>query len=311
MEITPPSGIALDLDSETYHADPCATPSLSSSVAHILTKQSPKHAWAAHPRLGGKPRAPRAAWDTGSLSHRLLLGAGDEVAIVNASDWRTKAAKEARAEARARHAIPVLRHKHEEAQAKAEIIRAQLLELGFDLTKGHSEVTAFWRETWEPGKQIECRARLDHLIIGDGRAVILDLKSTASANPSDVARSASSFGYHIQETAYRCAIETIRPDLTGRVDFAFLFYELEEPYAVTPARLSGSFRELGSRQWARAVQQWGSCLERNAWPGYTESVVTLEPPPWALKDDLEAQSEAAEKALFGDDEDEDDEEGDD
>ena len=39
---------------EQYHADPCVTASLSSSIAKILIEQSPMHAWMAHPRLNLK-----------------------------------------------------------------------------------------------------------------------------------------------------------------------------------------------------------------------------------------------------------------
>ncbi len=34
-----------------YHADPCADPSLSRSIAEKLILESPRHAHAAHPRL--------------------------------------------------------------------------------------------------------------------------------------------------------------------------------------------------------------------------------------------------------------------
>lgn len=40
-----------DLDESTYHADPCAAPSLSSSIAKVLLFKSPLHARYCHPKL--------------------------------------------------------------------------------------------------------------------------------------------------------------------------------------------------------------------------------------------------------------------
>jgi hypothetical protein len=42
----------LDVSTAEYHADPCAQPSLSASIARELIHKSPLHAWQVHPKLG-------------------------------------------------------------------------------------------------------------------------------------------------------------------------------------------------------------------------------------------------------------------
>ena len=49
----------LDVTHEQYLADPCATPSLNQSTAHVMLTKSPLHAWHQHPRLGKA----RYRWD--------------------------------------------------------------------------------------------------------------------------------------------------------------------------------------------------------------------------------------------------------
>jgi hypothetical protein len=40
-----------DTTAVDYHADPCPEPSLSAHIAALLCARSPRHAWAAHPKL--------------------------------------------------------------------------------------------------------------------------------------------------------------------------------------------------------------------------------------------------------------------
>lgn len=291
-----------DVDPAKYHADDLGVdrPTLSASIAHVLETCSPLHAHAKHPRLGGLVREPKDWHDHGSLSHRLLLGRGAEVEVVEAPDWRTKAAREARDAAREAGKIPVLEADYLAAEATSEELRARFADRGVELD-GESEVVALWEEPSDQGGPVACRGMLDHLKAGGGKAVIYDLKSCRSAHPDACRRSADSYGYAIQEAAYRSALELAMPHMTGRVDFVFVFYELEPPYAVTPVRLAGAFRELGERRWRRAVGTWARCLREGRWPGYADDgVVSLEPPPWALNRDLEKNAAAGEAALMGD-----------
>ena len=113
MKIDKP-GIYPGVSSADYFADPCPTPSLTQSLCKILIETSPQHAWTAHPRLNPQFEYDSdTKFDLGNVAHRLVLGRGKEIEVIEFDDWRSKAAKEARAKARFESRIPVgLPHIH-------------------------------------------------------------------------------------------------------------------------------------------------------------------------------------------------------
>lgn len=278
---------------DEYFAEPCKEPALSASIAHVLDNESPLHAWSRHPKLGGVSRPATKALDNGSLSHALLLGTGKDVEVIDAADYRTNAAKDARDLARKLGKVPVLADDYRDAERKATILRARFIDKGIALD-GQSEVTALWPETATTGAPVQCRGMLDHLKLPR----IYDIKSIRSANPETCKRHVADYGYAIQRAAYVSAVEKIRPDLLGRVDFIFVFYELEPPFAVTPIRMNGEFRELGARAWRRAIDRWEQCLRTNKWPDYTDAnqILDLAPLPWTLTRDSERHGEESSDA---------------
>lgn len=280
----------LDCTEEEYFRDPCATPSLSQSIAHTLLTKSPYHAWLAHPRLGGTKRESTRAKDHGSLVHTFLLGLGKEIELISADDFRTKAAKEERDAAVAAGKLPVLTKDAKDAMAIVADIRKGLDELGIRLT-GVSEAKVEWTEQSSSGPVL-CRGMMDHLIADDGQ--IFDVKTCRSAHPKACTSHVIEYGYDIQHAAYRSALRALRPNVAGRERFTFLFIE-ELPEGsprrviITPAELDGRLRELGERRWARGVETWGACLSTNAWASYADRVIRLEAPDWALaREALEA-----------------------
>jgi hypothetical protein len=199
--------------------------------------------------------------------------------VVDAPDWRTKAAKEERDAATAAGRLPVLAHEYAEAQRIVDAIRDQMDGFGIAL-KGVSEQAIVWEEASALGPVL-CKGLLDHLILATGG--IIDLKTTRNAHPRECARSAISYGYDLQAAAYSSALEHLRPDLAGRIDFIFLFVEMEPPYMLVPARLDDSMRELGERRWRRAIEAWARCLQDEHWPAYAEEPVLLKALGWALR----------------------------
>lgn len=269
----------LDVTAAQYHADPLPTPSLSSSLAHVLLSQSPQHAYLLHPKLGGKVREATKTMDGGTLAHELLLGVGGGLVVIDADDFKSKAAREARDVARSAGQTPVLKSAFEDAKVAVEQWRARLEILGIVLS-GKSEVAVTWDEEPIPGRPVACRGMIDHLKID--RGVIYDLKTIRSAHPKVCARHMIEYGYDVQYAAYTRALEALRPELAGRTDFVFLFCETEPPYCITPARPNGTMRELGRTRWDRAVGLWNDCLTFNKWPGYADGIIELEAPPWAI-----------------------------
>jgi len=281
-------GLYPSISHEGYHADPCPSPSLSASIAHKLVTRSPLHAWHAHPKLGaGEREDPTAAMDNGTLVHRMLLGKGPDLVRVEADDWRTKAAKEARDAAREAGKLAVLAEKLDAAIVLSETLTKRLKDEHGIVLDGLSEVTAVWREG-----DVWCRGRFDHWKELGVAGTIYDLKFVDNASPEAFARHMVNYGSDIQEAAYVSAVETLYPPMAGRVRFWFIAIESSPPHPIQVYGSAGSMRELGRRKWRRAVDLWSSCLSSGKWPGYGSDVLTVEAPAWEVAKDMEKQINA-------------------
>lgn len=264
-----------------YHADPCELPALNQTTALILNKKSPLHAWLQHPRLGGKKRVPTAAMNEGKLADSLLFETVGDFEVVDAENYRTKAAQQARDEILGRGVQPVLPHELAEAQSAADAIRVRLALAGLDLMAGKQQVPIYWVETADDGTKVQCRGLLDQL---EG-LTIRDLKKIKDAAPADLNKHCERYGYDIQAAAYMSGVAQCIPESTGRVKFEWVFIEANEPYAVTRAEPAGSMCALGHARWRRAVNIWAKCLSTGMWPGYEEGgLVRVEASQWALQD---------------------------
>lgn len=280
----------LTLSDADYFADKVLpdTPTLSQSIAKLLVDQSPLHAWAAHPRLGNcADRESTKALDDGTLMHHMLLGTGEgSVVLIDADNFRTKAAQEARDAATAAGLLPVLASKHAALQASVGMMRDRMADAGVDMDlfdAAQSEAGILW---YEDG--VACRGRMDKLHVE--RRTIFDVKKSRSAHPLACARHMLAYGYDIQWAAYTSAVEALT-GAPGEVDFQFIFIEDKAPYAVTVGRPDGIMRELGARKWKQAVALWKSCMESGKWPGYAVKPVNLEAPAWAISQQMESEME--------------------
>lgn len=260
-------------------------PRLSQTYAKLLL-ECPLKAWNQHPLLGGKDSNSTAAMDEGKLFERLVTGFGiNDLVLLPFDDYRTSAAKDAKKEATDAGLIPIKAKHFDDAMKAAQAIRSKMeAHIGLSFDAVDHQV----RFEWE-SDGCACSGVLDCLIIEESRARIFDLKKTQSANPKDLERSITRYGYHIQQAAYIEAVEFFYPHLSGRVSFEFLFYETSEPYCVTPARLDGGLRMLGQSRWDAAKARWRDCLMNGSWPEYSatnlqDGAVVLSAKPWDLND---------------------------
>jgi hypothetical protein len=274
----------LDISETDYHADPCDTPSLSSSVAKTIITRSAYHAWREHPKLGGVKREASKAMDVGSLIHSLVLDGGVGLQVIDASDYRTKAAQEARTAAHEAGLVPVLRNALEAAQEAAQRITSRLADRGINLD-GRSGAVITWDEPSSLGP-VRCRAMLDHL----WPASFLELKTISTADVETCQRQAYSLGYDIQMAAYTSAVEALGAP-PGRLDPLIAFAEADEPNCVSVFRLNESLAELGRRRWRRAVETWAECLQSGVWPEYQarRQIGYLHAPAWAMHREMEQE----------------------
>lgn len=269
------SGI-YDLSATAYHADPCDEPSLSSSIAKVLCADSPRHAWAQHPRLNtaGYVREDSAAFDVGTAAHDIWLRGVDTVTVIEANDWRTNAAKEARDAAREAGKVPLLRHQAGSVLLMVNSLKAQLAEhvdgramfMG-----GHAERVIIW---FDEEFQVWCRAMLDYLRPG----AIDDLKTTGiTANPEAVSRQFFTNGYDIQAAFYLRGLKAV----TGEdADFRFAFTESTAPHCASVIGLSPAALVMGQKRVIYALDTWARCLKANDWPAYPSETCYVDVPAW-------------------------------
>lgn len=264
------------LSAERYHADPAPQPSLSSSIAHILLDQSPQHAWLAHPRLNPRyVRETDSRFDLGSAAHMMLLERReDRIVRVQADDWRTKAAKEERDAAQAVGKYAVLDRQFKDIKEMCDAARKFLMrtELGNILDTGDAEQTLVWEDNG-----VWCRARPD--LMSKDRKIVLDYKSTASAEPGAFSRQIGRLGYDLQDQFYSRGVEV----LTGALPtFVFLAQEITAPYACSLVALSNAYQFVGQNKVSRALDLWKTCLLEDSWPAYNPRIHYAEPKPWDL-----------------------------
>lgn len=259
---------------DDYHADPVPGGSLSSSGARDLLPPSCP-ALFRHRQLHGEP--PKTVFDLGHAAHRLILGAGGGVVEIEADDWRTKAAKTARDEARAAGYTPLLSHQIATVHAMADALRshpeaAALLAPG----SGDPEQVIIWQD---PDTGVWCRAMFDWLRHRPpaGRRIVVDYKTTTSAEPSEINKATGRYGYHQQASWYADAVRSVDGQSPG---FVFIFQEKDPPYLVTVAELDPVARRIGEHRnhWARQI--YARCSADDRWPPYVEGIHEIQLPRW-------------------------------
>lgn len=268
----------LDVTADEYHADPCDTPSLTSTVARALLLETPAHAKQKHPRLADTPwKKETAAMDDGTAVHQLLLG-DDRVDVLDYPDWRTVAAREARDASRQQGRVPMLAHRWQELSIVADQLKQQLAQLTIDpplFTDGMPEQTIVWNEG-----DVTCRARLDWL--RSDFAAIDDLKKSRTAQPRRWERSLWQLGYDIQAAFY---VRAVKAAFGVEPVFRWVAIEPDPPYALSVFSLSPQAMSHAQDRVDVALELWAECLGSGVWPAYPTAVRIVELPAWMRSDE--------------------------
>ncbi|MYY79697.1 MULTISPECIES: PD-(D/E)XK nuclease-like domain-containing protein [unclassified Streptomyces] len=259
-------GVYDNVASEVYHADPVPDGSLSSTGARKLATECPaafKH-WVDH------PEPYKSAFDFGTAAHKVVLGDGPELVLVDRDRWDTNEVKEQIRKIRAAGNIPLKQRDLDKVNAMAEALRAHpeaaaLLEPG----SGIAERTIIWndRGVWR-------RIRIDWAR-HDG--TLVDYKSCRSANPSKLPNHIADYGYHQQQEYYRDG--ALEFGLTELVcPFKFIFQEKEPPYLVSVIELDSTACGIGRHLNERALNTYALCRAADDWPGYVQTPLVSLPP---------------------------------
>jgi hypothetical protein len=277
-----------EVDEAEYHSDPIIVPSLSHSIAKKLINQSPRHAHQAHPRFTEQEEdEANAVMDAGTALHKLVLGKGQEIAVIPFDNYTKKEAKAARAEARAARRVPILESKMPQIMACAKETEEQIREhpdlKGF-YGPGRTEVMAVWREG-----DVWCRSLIDRL---SDTGQIYDLKTTMlSAAPWEWENRLRK-EYATQDAFYRRGLE--RLGFTSPSPIIFIPVEQQAPYCLSTLAADSTLQFWANQEVERAIDIWRECTKTNTWPRYPLTTYHVGATGWML----EKQEERAAGATF-------------
>jgi hypothetical protein len=237
-----------------------------------LLFKSPAHAVANHPHFFKQEDDNDPKYSIGSASHSLFLEGIDKACVVDADDWRKKEAKEQREQAYIDGKIPLLTKQYEEVHDMVATANKALgeSELATTIKDGEPERSHFWQESG-----IWLKTRPDWLNVD----IILDYKTSDSANPEDFGRKAVSLGYDVQESLYKRGFKAL---YGVEPVFVFMVQEIKFPYLCSFISLSPEFQAMGNAKVNQAIDLWRHCLRTEEWPGYPKRIAYVDAPPWSL-----------------------------
>lgn len=259
------TGFYPDVPEADYHAD---RDSLSVSGAKVILRSPALFRW-----QQDNPVV-KDTFDVGTAAHRLVLGVGAPIRVIDADSWRTKAAQAERDEARAAGETPLLAADYATVQAMADRLSEHRLAMRL-LSHGRPEVSAY---AVDEDTGVMRRCRFDWL----GDAVLTDYKTAHTVDPRDLAGrwgAVKKWAYDMQAAWY---LDLAR-DLGHPAElFAFIFQAKTPPYSVTVARVPDADLADARAANAEALQRFRDCRDSGLWPDYlpddTCAVLDLERP---------------------------------
>lgn len=272
-----PPGVYDQLPAEDYHADPALS---ASGMKLLLDPGCP----ALYRYERDHPQPPKDIFDFGNAAHRVVLGDGARLRVLDYDNWLTKAAKQARDEAREEGAIPLLPKDMERARAIADAVRRHPV-AGPLFRGGRPEVSLFFKDE---ASGVDLRARLDWLDVDrPGRAIMTDLKIIGTGVDLDhIERAIYDYGHHVSAAQYQEAARAL--GLAGEDAVSTLvFVHKEPPHLVRVVQLPVDALKVGRAKRRAAIELFKQCTQSGKWPGY-EDVTYAGLPPWAqAREELE------------------------
>lgn len=255
-----------------YRADPAHA---QSHVKHIL--KSPAHYLAAKQ----KKFAPTLTMQIGSALHCLVLEGKEQferdfVLKPENLNLSTKAGKEWKAEAGKR---TVLSKTDQYASWDAvhgmakSLQRLEWFNPEQPDYRKYNELSLYW-----DADGLNCKCRLDRLVLEKDRAVILDIKTTDSIDSKDFLKKIiGGMNYLFQSAWYEEGTEAV---FSLPAVFVFIAVERTPPYAIKTFEVSREMLLEGREQTKIARQLLADCLRTKNWepPEIEHEVLTL--PSW-------------------------------
>lgn len=261
-------------------SDYLAMDALSSGVAHRVINQSPLHA------LNSKTfRKPSAQSNIGELCHRLLLeGHEENIVLIDAENFLTKAAKTERDQAYKDGKVPILARDMAPIRTMVAMAKhfVEQTEIAGIFESGRPEVTVTWDEDG-----LLCKARPDWL----SDEWHLSVKTTnvlAGANPASFSRKTlTPQGYDFNLEFYRRGLEKNGINVQHRI----LVIEQNKPHGCCLIALEPNKAAIAAADVERAIGIWRECEKTNTFPAYPTETFWAEALPWEMAEAEEREYE--------------------
>lgn len=134
--------------------------------------------------------------------------------------------------------------------------------------------------------QIPMRAKMD----ATKDNIIVDLKTTHSANENDFAESIVKYGYHTQAACYIDALMTELNCKASAIEYYVIAVENEAPNSVQVKKLKREVLEAGFYGiktkyksipgYLDMIENIKECFTKNEWPDYPDVITKQGLPPW-------------------------------
>lgn len=248
-----------------------------STILSLIDRKTLAHAKAA---IDGKMVASSGALSFGQAAHDAILRPQEFVKkwgiLPEGHNGTTKDGKEAKAKLAASYGDSILKHDD------ALILR--LLQTSLEshpsikpllngITK--TELSLQWVE-----QGITCKARIDAVTEVKGVTLLLDLKTSRSAEQRDFERSCVNYGYLIQSAHYLAGAKACGLIKQDNNNFLHVVVEKEAPYLSAVYCLDAASLELGEKRRQESLRKYASAMSSGIWPGYSEQIETIAAPHW-------------------------------
>lgn len=227
------------------------------------------------------PRDPTPPMRFGTAVHEGVLEPAtfaDRVVAMPKLNARTNAGRDERDRFLAAHADRVVLSAEDFARARRCIDAVNRHPAARHLLAGAEvETSLFWLDQ---RYQVPCKARLDARNHGG----VIDLKTTTDASPDEWARSAASFGYHLQSAHYFSGCEHLL-DATPEF-FCHVCVESEAPHGVAVYAMPGNAVMAGAARMNEALRRYAEATRSGYWSSYPDTISSFTFPRWATRADF-------------------------
>lgn len=270
------------IPAEQYHGQLTPSPSMSAGMAIDIIAECPRK------MLDGCYLNPdwvpdnRADFDLGTAGHVALLEPDEwaaRVAIVDAENYKTNAAKAAREAAYEAGKTPLLpKHADQVMGIRKAVLAHKTASAAIANGKSELSVIAQDRKT---GVWLKCRPDKS----APDWSWLADLKTTTNVHPRALQKKAHDDGWAQRAEWYLDVVQGatgIRP-----AHYYFIAVEVKPPHLVKVCRYKARIAEKPrALEWGaimnrRAIDLFAECVATGQWPGYGDDVLELDLPSYA------------------------------